>query len=40
MRRCTSASAILIAASATVMLVASASRSSGVVNSYDTEGTR
>ena len=40
MRRCTSASAILIAASATVMLVASASRSSAVVNSYDSEGTR
>jgi hypothetical protein len=33
MRRWTSASAILIAASATVMFVASASRSSGVVNS-------
>ena len=32
-RRCTSASCIRIAASATVMLVASASRSSGVVNS-------
>ena len=40
MRRWTSASAILIVASATVMLVASASRSSAVVNSYDTEGIR
>ncbi len=40
MRRWTSASCILIAASATVMLVASASRSSGVVNSYETEGIR
>jgi hypothetical protein len=40
MRRWTSASGIRMAASATVMFVASASRSSAVVNSYETEGTR
>ena len=33
MRRCTSASGILMAASATVMFVASVSRSCGVMNS-------
>ena len=40
MRRWTSASGIRIAASATVMLVARASRSTGVVNSYGWVGSR